>query len=915
MAILSSDGNYVTAERGDSLWSIAQTYLGNGSRYPYLAQINGISSPYIIFVGQKIKIKQTSVSSTTVKTNTSGNKAIIKAFGLQTNTDSTIFATWEWSKSHTENYRVIWYYDTGDNVWFVGTDSTVNERQSTYGAPSNAKRVRFAVKPISKTYKVNDKEAYYWTAEWSSYKIYNISNNPPKTPSVPTVEVDKFTLTAKLDNLQELNATHIQFQVVQNGSSGYMLINKYPPVVEKKFTSSVYKTGTSRITNWQAVWTCILEAGYTYKVRCRSVRNDVCSDWSEFSSEVGTIPSAPNGITTCKANSATSVYLEWDEVYNATSYEIEYATKITYFDGSDATTSVTGIEFNHYEKTGLESGTEYFFRVRAVNDQGNSDWSGIKSVIIGKEPAAPTTWSSTTTAVIGEPLNLYWVHNAEDGSSQTYAEVELLFKKSESDVGTKEVKTIKNTTDEDEKDKTSSYAIDTSTCPEGIKMIQWRVRTAGITKVYGDWSVQRTVNIYTPPTLRLNMMDTDNHDIEVVKSFPFYVTAFAGPETQIPIGYHLSITSNEIYETVDNIGNIKVVNKGDTVYSKYFDITDSLFVELSASDLDLQNGINYTITCMVSMDSGLTAETSLEFGVSWDEVVVKPDAEISVDKDTLAAYIRPYYENYPYVIYKVTYSAGIYTKTSVILPDTTEGMSIIDAYTSTGEMVFSTTSGGETIYFCVVQGINGVLVEDVLLSVYRREFDGSFTEIAKDLNNTDRAFVTDPHPSLDYARYRIVARTKSTGAVSYYDVPGYPVGEKAVIIQWDEDWTNFNTTSEDALEQPPWSGSLLKLPYNIDVSDNHSSDVTLVEYIGRKHPVSYYGTQLGETASWSVNIPKDDADTLYALRRLAVWMGDVYVREPSGSGYWANISVSFSQTHCEVIIPVTIDITRVEGGV
>ena len=107
---------------------------------------------------------------------------------------------------------------------------------------------------------------------------------------------------------------------------------------------------------------------------------------------------------------------------------------------------------------------------------------------------------------------------------------------------------------------------------------------------------------------------------------------------------------------------------------------------------------------------------------------------------------------------------------------------------------------------------------------------------------------------------------------------------------------------------------MLKLPYNIDVSDNHASDVSLIKYIGRQHPVSYYGTQRGETSSWNVEIPKDNIETLYAIRRLAVWMGDVYVREPSGSGYWANISVSFSQTHCKLTIPVSFSITRVEGG-
>ena len=91
--------------------------------------------------------------------------------------------------------------------------------------------------------------------------------------------------------------------------------------------------------------------------------------------------------------------------------------------------------------------------------------------------------------------------------------------------------------------------------------------------------------------------------------------------------------------------------------------------------------------------------------------------------------------------------------------------------------------------------------------------------------------------------------------------------------------------------------------------------MSLVKYIGRSHPVSYYGTQLGVSSTWNVEIEKKDKNTLYALRRLSLYRGDVYVREPSGSGYWANISVSFSQTHCNMTIPVTLKITRVEGGV
>ena len=140
------------------------------------------------------------------------------------------------------------------------------------------------------------------------------------------------------------------------------------------------------------------------------------------------------------------------------------------------------------------------------------------------------------------------------------------------------------------------------------------------------------------------------------------------------------------------------------------------------------------------------------------------------------------------------------------------------------------------------------------------------------------------------------------------------VGEKAVIIQWAEEWGLFDAIEETELSEQPWSGSLLKLPYNIDVTEKTNKDVVHVEYAGRTHPVSYHGTQVGENGSWSVEIPIDDVETLYALRRLSKWMGNVYVREPSGIGYWATITVSMTQKHKELTRPVVLDIIRVEGG-
>lgn len=823
-----------TVKKGDCLWNIAKDQLGDPYKWTTIADLNGISrNNPIIHPDQVLKLTddQGVEPPPPVVTENLSSKVTISYFGLQAGTDRTVFAAWKWDKSNTKEYSYVWEYDTGNGLWFKGESSTTTDKQSAYSAPENAKQTRFKVIPISNTRTVNGSEAAYWTAQWSTYKSYDFSNNPPSVPPVPTVEIEKYTLTAEVDNL-DVNGKTIQFQVVKDDRT-------------------VFKTGTSNIVTNHAAFSCTVDAGSAYKVRCRAIRDKIYGDWSEYSSNVETIPAAPTKLTKCRANSTTSVYLEWAAVQNARTYEIEYATKAEYFDNSDATTSVSGIEKTHYEKTGLETGHEYFFRVRAVNDSGNSPWSPISSTVIGKAPDAPTTWSSTTTAITGEPLTLYWVHNAEDGSRQTFAEVEIT-------IGDRtNTHTIRpeEEPDEDEPiDITHSYPIDTSQYLEGTKIL-WRVRTAGVTKVYGEWSVQRTVDVYAPPTLELKMADSEGDPIEQLTSFPFYVSALAGPKTQAPISYTVTITADEGYETVDELGNFKIVNAGDAVYNKFFDISQSLLIEISAGNVDLENNIQYTLTCSVTMNSGLTAQSSVTFTVAWVDDILEPNAEIAYDRELYVAYIRPYCEE----------------------PD-------------------------------------GTLVPDVTLSVYRREFDGSYVELVTGLENSKSAFITDPHPALDFARYRVVAMTKSTGAVSYYDVPGYPVKEPAIIIQWSESWSTFDVTGDQELAQPPWTGSLLRLPYNITLSESNDIDVSLVEYIGREHPVSYYGTQVGTKATWGVEVPKTDKETVYALRRLSRWRGNVYVREPTGSGYWATIAVSFNQDYDNLVIPVSMTITRVEGG-
>jgi nucleoid-associated protein YgaU len=45
-----------TVVSGDCLWNICKKYLGDGSKYPEIASLNGISNPNLIYPGQVIKL-------------------------------------------------------------------------------------------------------------------------------------------------------------------------------------------------------------------------------------------------------------------------------------------------------------------------------------------------------------------------------------------------------------------------------------------------------------------------------------------------------------------------------------------------------------------------------------------------------------------------------------------------------------------------------------------------------------------------------------------------------------------------------------------------------------------------------------------------------------------------------------------
>lgn len=976
--------DYVVVISGDTLSEIAEAYFGDHTRYPELCTINHIEDENYIVVGQIIYLNETSSGSTSSPKVESTKSVTITQFGLLAGgVTNELYATWTWPKeSDTKEYDIEWkWYRAG--VWKY-SDSTEIRKYSTFTIPDDGitSKIHFRVRPVPKTETVNNKEVNkfatdLWT-DWNDCTYYVV--NKPDTPGGLTVELDDLKLTATVTNIDKDKVSLIEFKLVKDGVESTAVTHK----------SALDDTG-------EASHTFTVLAGATYKVCCRSYKDNNYSEWGDYSNAVETKP-AKVELKDPVPKSTTSIYLEWTKSATATSYILEYTDDAEGFYEGVQSTSINTEALN-YTVNGLTTGATYYFRVKAKNaDNEESDWSEVKSCAIGSNPTAPTTWSSTTTAIAGEgeTVSLYWVHNATDGAAQKSAEVTLTFEGIDDislvkndvsvELGTIDSRevlegnsvkyTISASTAETDLNATHSLTIDTHNYEDGAK-ITWKVVTISATGKASEASMDRVIHVYSMPTVYLTVTDSSSSEIgttyykveyleesdvylktpetiemvsgtivsgtftatgeqvrtytsdgetlyycvktqSALRAFPFNVNVQVDTNTAIqnPIEYHLTVTANDSYETVDNFGNSKTVTPEEMLYSKHFSAdadSTTLFTEISAQDVSLSNGQTYTVKCVVAMSSGITAEASTEVSISWSSRSYNLNAEIGVDHDNCSVYVRPYCEIARTVYYRVTYSGNLYFLDNTTTYSYVYGSALATFVTTTGEQVYSgTLSTGETTYYTVKE--ESVPVTNVWLAVYRREYDGTFTKIISDLDARRNSFVTDPHPSLDFARYRITAKDKTTGMVSYSDIANFPIGEKAIVIQWNEPYTSY-AVSEDEVGVANRSETLLRLPYNIDVSNSRDPDVSLIKYIGRKHPVSYYGTQIGEKAAWSTSVPKTDTETLYTLQRLQAYSGDVYVREPSGTGFWANVKVSMSKNHLETVVPVTLDITRVEGGV
>lgn len=120
---------------------------------------------------------------------------------------------------------------------------------------------------------------------------------------------------------------------------------------------------------------------YYYRVKARGSAND--SKYTKSTSaKLGIAPDAPQNLT-ADVQSANTVNLYWeDKSDNETGFNIERSEDSTFVDATQTFDVAENI--TEYVDSDLEDGKTFYYRIQAIGDNGNSDYTNVANAIIEK---------------------------------------------------------------------------------------------------------------------------------------------------------------------------------------------------------------------------------------------------------------------------------------------------------------------------------------------------------------------------------------------------------------------------------------------------------------------------------------------------------------------------------------------------
>lgn len=158
----------------------------------------------------------------------------------------------------------------------------------------------------------------------------------------------------------------------------------------------------------ESINTTVTAGTYTVAISSDGSYGDV-GQYTFSGTVIAPPPAAPSGLGAAAAGTS-SINLSWsDSAGDETGFYVERSPDDATWGQIGSTTSTS------YQDTGLNSGTTYYYRVRAYNGNGDSAYTSVASATTQTAiPAAPTTLAATATSTSAIALN--WTDNSSNES-------------------------------------------------------------------------------------------------------------------------------------------------------------------------------------------------------------------------------------------------------------------------------------------------------------------------------------------------------------------------------------------------------------------------------------------------------------------------------------------------------------------
>ena len=280
--------------------------------------------------------------------------------------NATVLLSWHAPDNASSIVDYVIQYENGSNSWTTFADGTSTATSANVTGLENGIMYSFRVAAVNSQ----------GQGPWSD----TIKATPATLPSEPTglsVTFNRHQFSLSWTASDDNGGSPIKNYVVQYHKGD----NRW-----KYFSGSIVSQSAS--TSYSHNISCCRGVEHTYRVAAEN--NVGRGPWSDTIN--ATIPFStplpPFGLSTFSGN--TTVLLSWSAPDNGgiqiTDYVIQYGNGsnswITFVDGITPARSVN--------ITGLVTGTEYSFRVAAVNSQGQGPWSDTAAATPMTVPLAPT---------------------------------------------------------------------------------------------------------------------------------------------------------------------------------------------------------------------------------------------------------------------------------------------------------------------------------------------------------------------------------------------------------------------------------------------------------------------------------------------------------------------------------------------